>query len=315
VSGRIDVHQHLIPNLYRRRLDERGMLALGWPAPEWSPDSAIAMMDRRGISTGILSIGAPGVHFGDDAEARELARQINDQHAELVARQPERFGQLAVLPLPDVDAAVAEARYALDELHADGVALLSNAGGRYLGDARFEPLWAELDARHAVVLVHPTAPPTLSVQPGPPGSQLDFPFETTLSAVDMAANQVPSRHPGMRVIFSRFDPLLARRACAARVLPPDVTEERIMSALRGCYFDTALSSSSAQLGSLAAFARHGRVLYGSDSPHVADRWGRQFDRGLDEAITADRHRLAGINRDNALELFPRLRHISTNSRP
>ncbi|MFE2477921.1 hypothetical protein [Streptomyces sp. NPDC059389] len=65
-------------------------------------------------------------------------------------------GNFAVLPLPDVDGALAEAAHALD---ADGVMVLSNAHGRYLGDPEPEPLWAELDARAAVVLVHPTAPP------------------------------------------------------------------------------------------------------------------------------------------------------------
>ena len=71
-DGRIDVHQHLIPPRYRQRLEERGLTAGGWPTPSWDPAAAIAMMDRRRIATGILSISAPGVHFGDDAEAREL---------------------------------------------------------------------------------------------------------------------------------------------------------------------------------------------------------------------------------------------------
>jgi predicted TIM-barrel fold metal-dependent hydrolase len=77
----------------------------------------------------------------------------------LVKSRPDRFGQFACIPLPDVDGSVAEAVYALDELHADGVVLLSNAGGKYLGDKYFELLWAELDARAAVVFIHPTEPP------------------------------------------------------------------------------------------------------------------------------------------------------------
>ena len=74
----------------------------GWLMPEWDPPAAIAMMDEAGIETGILSISAPGVHFGDDAAARELARELNDYQAELVKEQPDRFGHFAVLPLPVV---------------------------------------------------------------------------------------------------------------------------------------------------------------------------------------------------------------------
>jgi hypothetical protein len=38
-----------------------------------------------------------------------------------------------------------------DTLRADGVILLGNYAEKYLGDATFEPLWAELDRRHHAV--------------------------------------------------------------------------------------------------------------------------------------------------------------------
>jgi hypothetical protein len=66
------------------------------------------------------SIAAPGVHFGDRAEARALARRCNEFAARLVADHPQRFGSFAVLPLPDVELALEEVAYAFDTLHADG---------------------------------------------------------------------------------------------------------------------------------------------------------------------------------------------------
>jgi predicted TIM-barrel fold metal-dependent hydrolase len=307
-SARIDVHQHLVPPAYRRRLDERGLTAGGWPTPAWSPAGAIAMMDGRSIATGILSISAPGVHFGDDAEARSLARELNDHHAELVKDRPDRFGQFAVLTLPDVDGAVAEAVRALDELHADGVVVLSNAGGRYLGDPAFEPLWAELDARAAVVFVHPTAPP-LPMLPGLPSPLLDYPFDTTRTALHMAVNGVLDRHPRMRVILSHaggFLPFAATRFAAAALFNPGTTPEGILAGLRGFYFDTALSSTPTALPSLLAFAAPGRVLYGSDSPFAPDEWGVQFDAGLDDYGQQHPGQLDGVDRRNAEALLPRL---------
>ena len=53
-------------------------------------------------------------------------------------RWPKRFGFFATLPLPDVEAALAEISYTLDTLHADGIVLLSNYTGIYLGDPRFD---------------------------------------------------------------------------------------------------------------------------------------------------------------------------------
>ena len=58
-----------------------------------------------------------------------------------------------------VDGALAELEYALDVLELDGVVLFSNSCGVYLGDARLEPVFKELDRRGAVVFVHPTASP------------------------------------------------------------------------------------------------------------------------------------------------------------
>jgi predicted TIM-barrel fold metal-dependent hydrolase len=84
-----------------------------------------------------------------------MARRINEYTADLVAKRPDRFGHFATLPLADIDGAVAEADYALGTLHADGVVLMASYAGRYLGDPAFEPLWAELDRRHAVVFEHP----------------------------------------------------------------------------------------------------------------------------------------------------------------
>jgi predicted TIM-barrel fold metal-dependent hydrolase len=308
MADRIDVHQHLIPSRYRNVLEELGRTAGGWPTPPWSPEAAIAMMDRRGIATGVLSISAPGVHFGDDSAARELARAVNDEHAQLVQDHPDRFGQFAVLPLPDVDGAVAEAVRALDILHADGVVLLSNSEGRYLGDAAFEPLWAELDARSALVFVHPTAPP-LQMLDGLPSPLLDFPFDTTRTALHMAVHGVLRRHPRVRVILSHaggFVPFVATRLAGAAMFHPGVTPEMIMADLRSFWFDTALSATPTALPSLMAFARPGHVLYGSDWPFAPDEWGRQFDAGLQDYPAWENGQLNGINRGNAQALLPRL---------
>jgi hypothetical protein len=50
--------------------------------PAWSIDLPIATMDRLGIGSALLSISAPGLHFGDDTAARELTRHVNDAGAE-----------------------------------------------------------------------------------------------------------------------------------------------------------------------------------------------------------------------------------------
>nr|WP_145487596.1 MULTISPECIES: amidohydrolase family protein [Streptomyces] len=308
-SRRIDVHQHLIPGAYREVMERHGATAAGWPTPAWDAESAIAMMDRRSIATGVLSVSSPGTHFGDDAEARAVTRSVNEYGAELVKDRPDRFGLFASLPLPDVDGALAEAAYALDELRADGVVLMSNAHGRYLGDKEFAPLWEELDARGAVVFIHPTGS-ALPMLDGLPGPVVDFPFDTTRTALHMAVNGVMSRHTRMKVILSHaggFLPYAAWRFTAGAQFNPGTTPEGILADLRRFYFDTALSASPSALPSLLAFAAPGHVLYGSDSPFAAEEYGTVFDSMLDGYDGYGPGQLDAINRGSAEVLFPRLR--------
>ena len=102
-------------------------------------------MDRLGIATSLLSISSPGVYFGDETAARDLAREMNEIGRRAVVDHPGRFGLFASLPLPDVDAAIAEIAYCCDHLDVDGFALLTNVGGTYLGDPAWEPVFRELE--------------------------------------------------------------------------------------------------------------------------------------------------------------------------
>jgi predicted TIM-barrel fold metal-dependent hydrolase len=157
---RIDVHHHIVPPEYVRALADCGVTdAGGMPFPQWQVESSLDLMDRHGIDAAITSISCPGVYFGDPAFARDLARRCNELSARLVSDHPRRFGAFAVLPLPDVDAALLEMDYALDTLKLDGVTLLASIGNRYLGTRRSTlclPNWtAEKQWSSSIPLSHP----------------------------------------------------------------------------------------------------------------------------------------------------------------
>jgi serine/threonine protein kinase len=118
---RIDVHQHAVPPLWAKALPTHGGDPSGMVVPQWSPESAIDFMDSQAIATGILSLTAPSVVRWDKSERREMARRVNEYTADLVAKRPDRFGNFATLPVPDVDGALREIEHALDTLRADGV--------------------------------------------------------------------------------------------------------------------------------------------------------------------------------------------------
>jgi 6-methylsalicylate decarboxylase len=127
----IDVHHHILPDFFWRETNEGASPVGGIAPPPWDQAGALSFMNDAGIDVAVTSISAPGVHVGDDARARYLARRCNELAADMVQGRPDRFGGFAALPLPDVDGALNELAYSLDVLKLDGVVLFSNANGVY----------------------------------------------------------------------------------------------------------------------------------------------------------------------------------------
>jgi len=206
--GLIDTHHHIVPREYVESLEEKGVKkALGVRFPKWNAEKSIDVMDRYGISAAVVSISAPGVYFKQIPDplpfASDLARRMNDFAANLVADHPTRFGAFATLPLPDIDLSIDELKRALENLKLDGVVLMSNYDGYYLGDPRFERVFSELNRRKAVVFVHPATPPGIeSSHLGLPEAMMDVCFDTTRTAFSLIVNGVTRRYPEVRFILA-----------------------------------------------------------------------------------------------------------------
>ena len=139
----IDVHAHFLTESYVNAARAAGHVHPDGMAdwPKWSAGEHLRLMDRWGVATAMLPISSPGTYFGDDAAARRLTREVNESGAAISQAHPGRFGHFASLPLPDVDGALDELGYAIDELGSDGIIVETNSAGVYLGDDRFEPLY------------------------------------------------------------------------------------------------------------------------------------------------------------------------------
>jgi 6-methylsalicylate decarboxylase len=309
MTARIDVHNHMVPADYLNWLHEQGVTdAAGWHLPEWNTALAIDTMDQRGIATGILSLSVPGTHLGDAVGATTWAQRVNETAAECVKDHPDRFGFFATLTLPDVDGAVAAAQYAFDELSADGVVLLANSRGCYLGSSGFDPLMAELDRRAAVVFVHPNQLPGPAAA-GIPPVEADFLLDTTRAAINLVRNDIPGRYPAIRFVLAHaggFVPYAAHRLALGISATTGREPTTVLAAFRSFYFDTALSSTADTLACLLGFAAPDHVLYGSDWPFAPDSAVSYFAAELDSAQALTSQQRHDIDRGNALQLFPRL---------
>src|SRR5262249_57735960 len=128
------------------------------PVRDWTPEKSLADMDRAGVATALTSITTPALRFLDDAAARKLARECNDYSAKLVADSRGRFGMFAVMPMPYVEGTLHEIGYALDSLKADGIALLTSYGDKWLRDPAYTPVLEEFNRPCDVVHSHTTNP-------------------------------------------------------------------------------------------------------------------------------------------------------------
>jgi predicted TIM-barrel fold metal-dependent hydrolase len=274
----VDVHAHYLTDQYVAAARSAGIEHPdGMPRwPQYSVDDHLRQLDRHGIGRAMLSISSPGIYFGGDAAARDLARHVNDAGAALKSAHPDRFGLFASLPVPDVEGARAELGRALDELGADGLALKSHSNGVYLGDARYAPLLADLDARGALVCLHPTSPPGADlVALGRPRPMLEFLFETARTVSDLMLSGSFGRYPRIRWIVPHGGgvlPLLADRLDLFRrgFLGDGGDSRGAGEILADLWYDTAGTPFPRQLPVLTEFVSDGQVVYGSDSCWTPD---------------------------------------------
>lgn len=309
----IDVHHHILPEVFWRATNDADNPVGGIQPAPWSKAATLSYMDDAGIDVAITSISTPGVHMGDDAAARDLARRVNELSAGLIQEHPDRFGGFAALPLPDVDGALRALEYGLDVLKLDGVVLFSNARGVYLGDARFRPLFDELERRAAVVFVHPSASPDAAARTlGLPDSLIDFTADTTRALAQLHYGNTFARTPNVKYIFSHAGgtvPYLATRfAIVDEMNVIRGAEERGPAAdtLRRLYWDTALSWRAPVLHMLRSVVGLGQVLFGSDYPYLRRDLAVACRREVETSVELDREESSAVLAANAFKLFPRL---------
>lgn len=307
----IDVHNHIIPPFYLAENRERiagargGQISPAWL--EWTPEQALAEMDKHGVATAVLSLSQPGVWFGKIEEARSTARRCNEYAADLVRKHPGRFGLFAALPLPDAEGSLREIEYAFDELKADGIGLLTSYDDRYLGDPVYYPVMEELNRRKAVVFVHPTTPTCCrTLMPGVATVIAEVPQDTARTILSLLYTGTVARFKNIRFIFSHAGgtmPMLAGRFSdyapkdLATKIPKGVVHE-----LGRFYYDIAVSGYRPAIAALSSLVPMKQILLGSDHPYrqLAESVQGMKKLGLSAAA------LKAIGRDNALALLPRL---------
>ena len=309
-SGIIDVHAHALLGIGRGSL-----IANPATTPRWSLEETLAIMDDNSIAATVLSVPDNANHDEGNG-ARDIARRINDKLADIVSRHPRRFTAVATVPGRDIDATLREMEYALDTLDMDGVATSTNIADVYLGDARFDPWFDEMNRRRVTLFVHPMN--TLISRPlelGINAATLEFVFDTTRMIVNMVVSGAKRRFADVSLVATHAGgvlPLLARRVALSVGIfgndrgYPVQTAAELQEGFTSFHYDLTASTTQAHLIALTGLVPTSHILFGFDAPYMPRDTIAPATRdilGFDRFGPAD---IAAMAYGNASRLFPKL---------
>lgn len=312
---RIDVHAHYFTTEYLDLLDDMGGVEPTtrpgrrslWPTPGADLEIRFAAMDRAGVDMEILSVSGVAPYFLEEHKAVAGARLINDTYAELARTYPDRFCAYAALPMPHVDASLEEIARAMDTLGAVGATVSTSVFGKSLGDPQFDPIWAELDRRRAVLFIHPagTACHSPDIKQADMQWVLGAPVEDALCALQLIQAGIPSRFPNMRTIIPHLGGVLPFIIHRLHELAPRFVEGaaklNVRDAVRGFWYDTVNGYPPALKLACGVYGPD-RIVFGTDYPFWRDDAHQLATTYILESGLPERD-LEAIFSGNALKLF------------
>jgi aminocarboxymuconate-semialdehyde decarboxylase len=262
-------------------------------------------MAEASVAAAVISINVPGVDWFTAADGAAVARDVNDELADMSRADPGRKAALAVLPLQAPDEAAAELERAVG-LGLRGAMIYSNVAGEPL-DPRAMGGLLDVAARHDVpIAIHPTYPlsaRTMDAFALIPA--LGFLVDTTTAALRLILGGAYEERPGLKLYLCHSGSLLPQLAGridyeSERHAPGGLGEldglpserMRLLYSDVVCAWPPALRSAMDLLGP-------DRIMFGSDYPFWEH--GRTRDAldgaGFDPAV------VERIERGNAEALF------------
>lgn len=226
--------------------------------------------------------------LGEPKDRPALARFMNEGLAELVRKHPDEFPAfVAAVPLDNIDAAISELAYAVDQLGARGVQIYTNVAGEPIDKPEFEPLFAVLSERGLPAFLHPTRGSQFADYPTEDRSRYEiwqvmgWPYETGACVARLVFSGVMDRHPGLKIVTHHLGgiiPYLEGRIgplwdqLGSRTEGEDYgsvlqsLKFRPVDYFRRLYGDTAVGGAAGVMRCGLEFFGPDRVLFASDCP-------------------------------------------------
>lgn len=252
-------------------------------------DTQIARMEHAGIDAAVVSPSVAGdLSDRPIGEARELSLLLNEELASAQARYPSRVHGLAVLPLGELDSAMAVLRDAVERLGLKGVMIPGNVAGQSIADRRLWPLYEEIARRGLTIFLHPTRSfRSPCVTPFNLEIPMGYMFDTSFAMMSLIVSGLVDYLPELKIVHPHVGGALPYLVARLEIYRgkgfwPGI-DRPILDYLRELYFDLVCD----EIESLELFGKvigFDRLLFSSDFPYWSASRAVEFVR---HAIPAD----------------------------
>jgi aminocarboxymuconate-semialdehyde decarboxylase len=230
-------------------------------------------MDARNIDIqAVIPVPKQSYYWIPIEPAKEALRAINEGVAAAVKTAPDRFVGFGAIPMQDVDAALKEMEYCVNQLGFKGIQILTNINGEEISIPKFDPIWAKAQELDVLIFLHPDG-----FTQGERLAEHYFinvlgnPMDTTIAVHHLIFKGVLERYPQLRILLAhgggflpgysgRMDHAWSARADAHGDLPHPPT-----TYLKKLYFDTCVFTHH-QLKYLVDVYGADHIMMGTDYP-------------------------------------------------
>ena len=301
--SKIDMFTHVLPQKYLEALK-----AFLPPSYQFAYVSTLWDMDRRFQTLGqyegmqqVATFSIPPLEsVAPPKQAAELARRGNEELAEIVSRNKDRFAAgVACVTMSNIDAALKEIDHAIEDLGLKGILIYTNVNGKPLDAPEFLPVFQKMSEYDLPIWLHPLREDNFPDYPTEAKSKyrihgcFGWPYETEAAMARLVCSGVLAKYSNLKFITHHCGggvPFLEQRVASwfdpadpgLKIAEAGLTRPPI-EYFRMFYGDTALNGSTPALMCGYAFFGAEHIVFGTDTPFGKER-GNQFIRESIRAI-------------------------------
>jgi aminocarboxymuconate-semialdehyde decarboxylase len=167
----VDIHTHFSPERYKKAIRSHG----SWHGLDdkvgelhrhgftKSIPERIADMDAIGVDRQLVTPSVGFFQYENDLDTATLvARECNQEMAEIIDAHPDRFSALGTLPMQDIPTAIDELTRCMKELNLHGVIIGDHVLGRTWDEPEFLPFFKAAEELGAILHFHQSGPTVVS---------------------------------------------------------------------------------------------------------------------------------------------------------